>query len=99
MAFSIATAVNVVLPASGCEMIAKVRRRPISSLRLLINPFQLIAGRRLFRRAHPRYTSGGYYGSRPLCQRLPLRTQFTSFFAGRIQQGAIPVAAAKVGNP
>jgi hypothetical protein len=28
--------VNVVLPASGCEMIAKVRRRAISSVRVLI---------------------------------------------------------------
>ena len=31
--------VSVVLPASGCEMIAKVRRRKISSVRVLINPF------------------------------------------------------------
>ena len=30
--------VKVVLPASGCEMIAKVRRRKISSVRVLINP-------------------------------------------------------------
>jgi hypothetical protein len=29
--------VKVVLPASGCEMIAKVRRRKISSVRVLIN--------------------------------------------------------------
>ena len=29
--------VSVVLPASGCEMIAKVRRRKISSVRVLIN--------------------------------------------------------------
>ena len=29
--------VRVVLPASGCEMIAKVRRRAISSVRVLIN--------------------------------------------------------------
>jgi len=36
--------VKVVLPASGCEMIAKVRRRIISSLRLLINSFQLFPG-------------------------------------------------------
>jgi len=28
--------VSVVLPASGCEMIAKVRRREISSVRVLI---------------------------------------------------------------
>jgi hypothetical protein len=27
----------VVLPASGCEMIAKVRRREISSVRVLTN--------------------------------------------------------------
>jgi len=66
--------VNVVLPASGCEMIAKVRRRKISSLKLLINPFQLFPAVRLFRRAPRAYTSGGYDGSRPLCQRLPLRT-------------------------
>jgi hypothetical protein len=31
------SSVNVVLPASGCEMIAKVRRRKISSPRVLIN--------------------------------------------------------------
>jgi hypothetical protein len=29
--------VSVVLPASGCEMMAKVRRRKISSVRVLIN--------------------------------------------------------------
>jgi hypothetical protein len=34
----------VVLPASGCEMIANVRRRAISSLRLVINPLQLLLG-------------------------------------------------------
>jgi hypothetical protein len=34
--------VNVVLPASGCEMIAKVRRRAISSVRVMINPIQLL---------------------------------------------------------
>ena len=33
--------VNVVLRASGCEMIAKVRRGALSSVRLLINPHQL----------------------------------------------------------
>ena len=126
--------VKVVLPASGCEMIANVRRRKISSVRVvilvsetprrkllktkskqlslraqrsnlvplmlshrdcflatliamttrldtrnfcigvLINPFQLFPECSLFRRAHPRaYTSGGYDGSRPFCQRLPPR--------------------------
>jgi hypothetical protein len=34
----------VVLPASGCEMIAKVRRRAISSVRVLINRLQLLPG-------------------------------------------------------
>jgi hypothetical protein len=34
--------VSVVLPASGCEMIAKVRRRKISSGRVLINRIQLL---------------------------------------------------------
>jgi hypothetical protein len=34
--------VKVVLPASGCEMIANVRRRAISSVRLLINPLRLL---------------------------------------------------------
>jgi hypothetical protein len=29
---------KVISPASGCEMIAKVRRRAISSVRVLINP-------------------------------------------------------------
>jgi len=33
--------VNVVLRASGCEMIAKVRRGALSSVRVLINPLQL----------------------------------------------------------
>jgi hypothetical protein len=33
----------VVLPASGCEMIAKVRRRKISSVRVLINQLQLFS--------------------------------------------------------
>jgi hypothetical protein len=37
--------VKVVLPASGCEMIAKVRRRKISSVRVLINPLWLLPGR------------------------------------------------------
>ena len=70
--------VKVVLPASGCEMIAKVRRRKISSLRLLINPFQLFLGVRLHAASAARaYPSGGYDGRRPLCQRLPLRTQLT----------------------
>ena len=45
--------VKVVLPASGCEMIAKVRRRKISSLRLLINPFQLFLGARPLPPSHP----------------------------------------------
>jgi hypothetical protein len=35
----------VVLPASGCEMIAKVRRREISSVRVLIRLRQLLRGR------------------------------------------------------
>ena len=35
--------VKVVLPASGCEMIAKVRRRKISSVRVLINQLQLFS--------------------------------------------------------
>ena len=34
--------VRVVLPASGCEMIAKVRRRGISSVRVLINQLDLL---------------------------------------------------------
>jgi hypothetical protein len=33
--------VSVVFPASGCEMIANVLRRKISSVRVLIDPFQL----------------------------------------------------------
>ena len=37
--------VKVVLPASGCEMIAKGRRRKISSVRVLINPIQLLPER------------------------------------------------------
>ena len=36
--------VSVVLPASGCEMIAKVRRREISSVSGLTNQFQLLPG-------------------------------------------------------
>jgi hypothetical protein len=36
--------VRVVLQASGCEMIAKVRRREISSVRVPIKPFQLLPG-------------------------------------------------------
>jgi hypothetical protein len=36
--------VKVVLPASGCEMIAKVRRRAISSVRILIKSFLLLMG-------------------------------------------------------
>jgi hypothetical protein len=39
--------VSVVLPASGCEMIANVRRRKISSVRVLINPIQLLPERAL----------------------------------------------------
>jgi hypothetical protein len=34
----------VVLPASECETIAKVRRRAISSVRVLINLLQLLPG-------------------------------------------------------
>ena len=36
--------VKVVLPASGCEMIAKVRRRAISSGRVVINRLYLLPG-------------------------------------------------------
>ena len=35
---------KVVLPASGCEMIAKVRRRAISSVIVLIDPVYLLPG-------------------------------------------------------
>ena len=74
--------VSVVLPASGCEMIANVRRRKISSLRLLINPFQLFRGAASSGERTPRaYTNGGYDDTRPHCQRLPLRTRVTSCFA------------------
>jgi hypothetical protein len=36
--------VSVVLPASGCEMIAKVPRRRVSSVRVLMNRLQLFPG-------------------------------------------------------
>jgi hypothetical protein len=38
------SSVKVFLPASGCEMIAKVRRRKISSVRVLIHRLELLLG-------------------------------------------------------
>src|SRR6516164_9293448 len=59
--------VKVVLPASGCEMIAKVRRRAISSVRVGINRLQLLCrfGRR---RQTVRCGGAAYDGSAALCQ-------------------------------
>src|SRR5438094_6098888 len=64
--------VKVVLPASGCEMIAKVRRRKISSVRVLINLLYLLSG------DEPSLAGGvlrgwrgrGYDGCTALCQLL-----------------------------
>ena len=52
--------VRVVLPASGCEMIANVRRRKISSVRVLINRLYLLS-RDGSRHAGPRMPSAEWY--------------------------------------
>jgi hypothetical protein len=44
--------VTMAVMASECGITAKVRRHNISSVRLLINPFQLLLGCRLSNRAH-----------------------------------------------
>src|SRR5437867_10752231 len=73
--------VRVVLPASGCEMIAKVRRRAISSVRILINPLQLFPGVRPLGGRSPAPTqvvdmmAAGLFANAPA-----LRTQLTSCF-------------------
>ena len=49
--------VKMILPASGCEMISKVRRRKISSVRVLINRLQFPEWR-TSPASGPAYTSG-----------------------------------------
>src|SRR5271154_4959727 len=58
--------VNVVLPASGCEMIANVRRRAISSVRVFINQLQLFLDAE--HRLQPTPPPRGYDGRVALCQ-------------------------------
>ena len=59
--------VNVVLPASGCEMIAKVRRRKISAVRVLIDGLQQL---RRCRAADPA-SPGDMIATRPFANREP----------------------------
>ena len=65
--------VRVVLPASGCEMIAKVRRREISSVRVLINPLQLFPVVRPLPASAPRASQAvDMMAASGLCQLPPL---------------------------
>jgi hypothetical protein len=55
--------------APARNLVAKITHQPVS----------IIPGNAAsFATAPSAFTSGGYHGSRPLCQRLPLRTQLTS---------------------
>jgi hypothetical protein len=79
-------------------MIAKVRRRAISSLRLLINPFQLFPGVRLAssgERTLAPTQAVDMMAAGLFANVFPCEPGSLPAFAGKIRQGAIPVAAVK----